>query len=114
MNLTYLKSNLLIVLKSKKNQLLIVILIIFSTFSLFIVENQKIGDGTKSWETYSESLQANANYFDSEMLKKSTYKNTYDNLNKQAQELASLQNSQVFTDPVQYLNSYRNFLLAKN
>ena len=110
MNLTYLKSNLLIVLKSKKNQLLIVILILFSTFSLFIVENQKIGDGTKSWETYSESLQANSNYFDNEMLKKPIYKNTYDNLNKQAQELASLQNSQVFTDPVQYLNSYRNLL----
>ena len=110
MNLTYLKSNLLIVLKSKKNQLLIVILVLFSTFSLFIVENQKIGDGIKSWETYSESLQANSNYFDNEMLKKTTYKNTYDNLNKQAQELASLQNSQVFTDPVQYLNSYRNLL----
>lgn len=110
MNSTYLKSNLLIVLKSKKNQLLIMLLVLFTIFSLFIVEKQKIGDGTKSWETYSQSLQANANYFDSEMLKRSTYKSTYDNLNKQSQELASLQNSQVFVDPVQYLTSYRSLL----
>lgn len=110
MNSTYLKSNLLIALKSKKNQLLITLFILCSIFTVFIVEKQEIGDGTKSWETYGQSLQANANYFDSEMLKKSTYKSTYDNLNKQSQELASLQNSQVFVDPIQYLTSYRNLL----
>lgn len=110
MNPTYLKSNLLIGLKSKKNQLLIILLVLFIIFSLFIVEKQKIGDGAKSWENYGQSLQANANYFDSEMLKRPTYKSTYDNLNKQSQELASLQNSQVFVDPVQYLTSYRNLL----
>ncbi|OYR92601.1 hypothetical protein CBF70_02810 [Lactobacillus taiwanensis] len=61
MNLKYLKPNLLIVLKSKKNQLLIVILVLFSTFSLFIVKNKKIGYRTKSWKTYGENLTANSN-----------------------------------------------------
>lgn len=60
MNPTYLKSNLLIGLKSKKNQLLIILLVLFIIFSLFIVEKQKIGDGAKSWENYGQSLQANA------------------------------------------------------
>ena len=82
MNPNYFKANFKIAIKSKKNFLLVCLLIIFMTFFLFVVESQEIGDGVRQWRDYAESVQVNTDYFDGSSLRNKHYKQTYDNLNK--------------------------------
>lgn len=110
MNFTYFKANMAIACKSKKNISLILLVIIFSMLFLLVVEKQNIGDGIKSWQNYRDSVQVNVNYFDGNTLQKKNYKATYDNLNEQSAQLASLQNGEVFNSPQQYLQSYKKLL----
>ncbi|GAA2960011.1 hypothetical protein MU859_09330 [Lactobacillus kefiranofaciens subsp. kefirgranum] len=70
MNRYYFKANFNIARKSKKNLLLVGLLIIFMTFFLFVVEAQKIGDGYRQWRAYAESVEVNADYFDGSSLRK--------------------------------------------
>ena len=99
MNPNYFKANFKIAIKSKKNFLLVCLLIIFMTFFLFVVESQEIGDGVRQWRDYAESVQVNTDYFDGSSLRNKRYKQTYDNLNKQSAYIADLQNGEAFNDP---------------
>lgn len=82
MNRYYFKANFKIAIKSKKNFLLVCLLIISMTFFLFVVETQKIGDGYRQWRDYYESVQVNEDYFDGSSLRQKNYKQTYANLFK--------------------------------
>lgn len=110
MNPNYFKANFKIAIKSKKNFLLVCLLIIFMTFFLFVVESQEIGDGVRQWRDYAESVQVNTDYFDGSSLRNKRYKQTYDNLNKQSAYIADLQNSEAFNDPQSYLKGSENLI----
>lgn len=110
MNPNYFKANFKIAIKSKKNILLVCLLIIFMTFFVFVVESQKIGDGSRQWRDYAESVQVNTDYFDGSLLRKKNYKQTYDNLNKQSVYIAVLQNGEAFNDPQSYLRGSENLI----
>ena len=112
MNQNYFKANFKIAIKSKKNFLLVCLLIIFMIFFLFVVESQKIGDGIRQWRDYAESVQVNTDYFDGSSLRKKDYKQTYDNLNRQSAYIADLQNGEVFNDPQSYLKGSENLIKA--
>lgn len=110
MNPNYFKANFKIAIKSKKNFLLVCLLIVFMTFFLFVVESQKIGDGIRQWRDYAESVQVNTDYFDGISLRKKSYKQTYDNLNRQSSYIADLQNGEIFNDPQSYLRGSENLI----
>lgn len=110
MNRYYFKANFKIAIKSKKNFLLVCLLIISMTFFLFVVETQKIGDGYRQWRDYYESVQVNEDYFDGSSLRQKNYKQTYANLCKQSAYIAILQNGEVFSDPQTYLRGSENLI----
>ncbi|MDE7056290.1 MAG: ABC transporter permease, partial [Lactobacillus sp.] len=110
MNPNYFKANFKIAIKSKKNFLLVCLLVIFVPFFLFVVESQRIGDGSLQWRDYAESVQVNTDYFDGSSLRKKNYKKTYDNLNKQATYIAVIQNGEIFNDPQSYLKGSENLI----
>lgn len=106
----YFKANFRIACKSRKNILLLILLILSMTFFVLVVEKQRINDGYRQWQNYSESVHINADYFSSNLLRKKDYKRTYDNLNKQAEYLAGVQNGEVFDSPQDYLQNSKKLV----
>ena len=101
---TYFKANFNIARKSKKNILLMGALVLFMVLFVLVVEAQNLGDNYRQWRSYYDSLEVNISYFDSSLLRKQEYKETYDNLNAQEGSIFSLQNGEVLSDPQTYLD----------
>lgn len=112
MNATYFKANFNIARKSKKNILLMSLLVLFTVFFVLVVEAQNIGDTYRQWRSYYESIEVNVGYFDSNILRKRQYKETYDNLNQQQGYISGLQNGEVLNDPQTYLEGSIELLQA--
>lgn len=108
MKKTYFKANFNIARKAKKNILLMLLLVLLMIFFVLVVEVQNLGDNYRQWRAYHESIEINISYFDSSLLRKREYKETYDNLNKQESYIASLQNGEVFNSPQTYLEGSIN------
>lgn len=106
----YFKANFRIAYKSRKNILLMILLICSMTFFVLVVEKQKINDGYRQWRDYNDSVHINADYFSSNLLRKKDYKQTYDNLNKQAEYLAGVQNGEIFNSPQAYLQNSKELV----
>ncbi|QYN59374.1 ABC transporter permease [Lactobacillus panisapium] len=110
MRTTYFKVNFNIASKSKKNILSMSLLIIFTVLFVLVVELQNLGDNYRQWRSYYESLEVNISYFNSSLLRKHDFKETYDNLNQQEGYISSLQNGEVLNNPQLYLESYQKLL----
>lgn len=105
MNTSYLKANFKIAIKSKKNILLFLALILLSCSLLFVVEHQHLGASANSWESYHESVSRNIKYFQNNQLKGKKYTATYNNLNQQSALLADIENSAVFKSSKSYFSA---------
>lgn len=112
MKATYFKANFNIARKSKKNILLMGLLVVFMIFFVLVVEAQNIGNTYRQWRSYYESIEVNVGYFDSSSLRKRQYKETYDNLNQQQGYISGLQNGEVMDDPQSYLEGSIELLQA--
>ena len=106
----YFQATFRIARKSKKNMLLAVLLVLCMIFAVLVVEKQKINDGYRQWRDYNESVHVNADYFSSNLLRKKDYKQTFNNLNKQAEYLAGVQNGEVFDSPQDYLQNSKKLV----
>lgn len=106
----YFQANFRIACKSKKNKLLIILLILCMLFSVLVVEKQKINDGYRQWRNYDASVHVNSDYFSSSLLRKKDYKQTFDNLNKQTEYLAGVQNGEMFDSPQDYLQNSKKLV----
>ncbi|EEJ70286.1 hypothetical protein [Lactobacillus crispatus] len=110
MKAQYFQANFRIARKSKKNMVLAVLLILCMIFSVLVVEEQKINDGYRQWRDYNESVHVNADYFSSNLLRKKDYKQTFNNLNKQAEYLAGVQNGEMFDSAQDYLQNSKKLV----